>query len=112
MVVGQQLLEAHAHGEDEGEPEQRAEQHRRHHRLTLGTQRLTGREGFIPLENERVVVVGGGGGDRVREREKDFNDLVRTSEKRGKYFISIPVFKQYCQTLKTVQCLCLVGVWC
>lgn len=45
-VVGEELLQAHAHGEDEGEPEQRAEQHRRHHRLTLGTQRLTGRGSF------------------------------------------------------------------
>ena len=41
-VVRQELLEAESHSEDEGEPQQRAEDHRRHHRLALGTQRLTG----------------------------------------------------------------------
>lgn len=39
-VVGEQLLEAHAHGEDEQEPQHGAEEQCRHQRLALVTHRL------------------------------------------------------------------------
>lgn len=41
-MVGEQLLEAETHGEDERQPQHSAEEHCRHHRLALGTQRLAG----------------------------------------------------------------------
>ena len=39
-VVGEQLLEAHAHGEDEQEPQHGAEEQCRHQRLALVTHGL------------------------------------------------------------------------
>ena len=46
-VVGEQLLEAEPHGEDESQPQQGAEHHCSQHHLTLTAQRLAagGREG-------------------------------------------------------------------
>lgn len=41
-VVGEQLLEAQAHGEDEEEPQHGAEEHGRQQRLALGAHRLAG----------------------------------------------------------------------
>lgn len=38
LVVGQQQFEAEPEGEDEGEPQQSAEDQRWHHSLTLGTE--------------------------------------------------------------------------
>lgn len=38
LVVGEQQLEAESEREDEGEPQQSAEDQRRHHGLTLGTE--------------------------------------------------------------------------
>lgn len=37
-VVGEQQLEAESEREDEGEPQESAEDQRRHHGLTLGTE--------------------------------------------------------------------------
>lgn len=39
-VIGEELLEAQAHGEDEQEPQQSAEEHCRNHRLTLAAHGL------------------------------------------------------------------------
>lgn len=38
LVVGQQQFEAEPEGEDEGEPQQSAEDQRRHHSLAVGTE--------------------------------------------------------------------------